>query len=67
MRLIDADKMHEQIEGTGYHEVVKSNMHFMVRQCPTIDAVEVVRCETFVSSVLRNSIIRTKSGKTILS
>ena len=44
MRLIDADKVIERINGTGYAEQTKSNLRFMVDMQPTIDAVEVVRC-----------------------
>ena len=45
MRLIDADKLIERINGTGYAEQIKSNLRFIVDIQPTIDAVEVVRCK----------------------
>jgi len=40
MRLIDADKVIERINGTGYAEQTKSNLRFMVDMQSTIDAVE---------------------------
>lgn len=35
-RLIDADKVIERINGTGYAEQIKSNLRFMVDMQPTI-------------------------------
>ena len=43
MRLIDADKLIERINGTGYVEQIKSNFLFIANMLPTVDAVEVVR------------------------
>lgn len=45
MRLIDAEKLIERINGTGYVEQIKSNLQFMVDMQPTIDAVERIEYE----------------------
>ena len=45
MRLIDAEKLIERINGTAYHEQIKSNFLFIANMLPTVDAVEVVRCK----------------------
>ena len=51
MRLIDADKLIERINNAErissipYAEQMKSNLLFLAKTQPTIDAVEVVRCK----------------------
>ena len=40
MRLIDADELIKRINGTGYHEQIKSNLLFIAKRQPTIDAVD---------------------------
>ena len=40
MRLIDAEKLIERINGTAYHEQIKSNFLFIANMLPTVDAVD---------------------------
>lgn len=45
MRLIDADKLHEAIDTETYRHTYIEQIHDIIDNAPTIDAVEVVRCK----------------------
>ena len=45
MRLIDADKLHYAIDINAYRHTYIDQIHAIIDDAPTIDAVQVVRCK----------------------